>query len=48
MGEWVLVCRADQACIDDDVRDDDDNIEEAGEGAGLVGAMDTPVPPVAR
>lgn len=36
MGEWVLACRADQACIDED-RLDPERMEETGEGQAGIG-----------
>ena len=32
-GDWVLACRADQACIEE--REEVDIIDEAGDGIGL-------------
>jgi hypothetical protein len=37
MGECVLVCRADHACIDDDVRDELDIMLDAGDAEGPPG-----------
>lgn len=38
MGEWVLAWRADQACMEDEVvREEDESMEEAGEGEGFTG-----------
>lgn len=34
MGECVLVCRADHACMEDEARDEEEIMLEAGEGDG--------------